>query len=198
MPTPSFRTLATGARQLVVQDALRDDLVLGLEARVVHAVDDGHVHAVGRRRDQHLLRTGVEMPSGRLALGEDARALEHESDSERAPRKLRQVLLGDHLDRPGADVHDVALELDAAMEPPMHAVVAEQVSVGRRWCEIVDGHHLDVVAPTLGDRTQDVAADAPEAVDGDPHRHLFPPSFPSAKRRFTSSATASAVMPKCL
>ena len=61
MPIVSFITLATGARQLVVQRGVGDDRVLGGQLVVVDAVDDGQVDALGRGRDQDLLGAGVEM-----------------------------------------------------------------------------------------------------------------------------------------
>ena len=61
MPTASFSTLATGTRQLVVQEALETiDMVLG-QLVVVDAIDHGEVGAVGRRGDQHALGAGLQM-----------------------------------------------------------------------------------------------------------------------------------------
>ena len=60
----------------------------------------------------------------------------------------------------------VALELGLAREPAVHAVVAEQVRVGGGRGQVVDRHHLDVVAAVLGDRPQHVAPDPAEPVDG--------------------------------
>ena len=103
MPTASFSTLATGARQLVVHEALLTILCSALQPLVIDAVDDGVVGAVGRSRDQDLLRAGAEMARGLLLAREHAGAFEHEVDPEIAPGKLRHVALGQHLDRPLAD-----------------------------------------------------------------------------------------------
>jgi hypothetical protein len=54
----------------------------------------------------------------------------------------------------------------------MHRVEAQQVGVGLDRREIVDGHHLDVLASRFRDGAQDVAADAPEPVDRDTNRHF--------------------------
>ena len=39
--------------------------------------------------------------------------------------------------------------------------------------QVVDSHHLDVLAAGFGDRPQDVAANTAKPVDGDPYRHGF-------------------------
>ena len=51
-------TLATGARQLVVQEAFEIDHVILRQLVVVDAVDDGEVGAVGRGRDDDALGAG--------------------------------------------------------------------------------------------------------------------------------------------
>ena len=58
MPTASLSTLATGARQLVVHEALETTVCALVELVVVDAIDDGEVDAVGRRRDQDALGAG--------------------------------------------------------------------------------------------------------------------------------------------
>ena len=61
MPIESFSTLATGARQLVVHDALETIVCSAVELVVIDAVDDGQVDALGGRGNQHFLGAGVEM-----------------------------------------------------------------------------------------------------------------------------------------
>ena len=56
-----------------------------------------------------------------------------------------------------------------AREAAVHGIVAQQMGIGFDRSEIVDGDDLDVLAPGFGDRAQHVAADATEAVDGDPN-----------------------------
>src|SRR5512144_1072380 len=76
----------------------------------------------------------------------------------------------------------------------MRSVVLEQVRVGLRVAQVVDGDELQVVPyPTLRalvGRAQDVAADAAETVDGylDGHDRML----------LTAIATFSGVKPKCL
>ncbi len=81
MPSASFSTLATGARQLVVHEALETIVVLGRQLVVVDAVDDGQVDALGRGRDQHLLGAGVDMLLRALAIREEAGAFERDVDA---------------------------------------------------------------------------------------------------------------------
>ena len=71
-----------------------------------------------------------------------------------------------------ADVDGVAVDRHLVREAAVHGVVAQQVGVGLDRAEIVDGHDLDVLAAGFDDGAQDVAPDAPEAVDGDPDSHV--------------------------
>ena len=92
MPTASCSTLATGARQLVVQDALETTRCVLRQLVVVDAVDDGQVGTVGRRRNDDALGAGGEMRRGLVLGGEDAGAFERDIDVELLPRQLGRVL----------------------------------------------------------------------------------------------------------
>ena len=88
MPTASLSTLATGARQLVVHDALETTVCVLGQLVVIDAIDHGEVDAVGRRRDQHALGAGLEMRRRLVLGGEDAGAFERDVDAELLPGKL--------------------------------------------------------------------------------------------------------------
>ena len=89
MPKLSCSTLAIGATQLVVQEALEMIVVLaGSYVVVVHAHDDGEVLALGRRRDDDLLRAARSMCACALVgVGEEAGRLDDDVDAEVAPRQ---------------------------------------------------------------------------------------------------------------
>ena len=66
----------------------------------------------------------------------------------------------------------IAVDLDRALELAMHGVVARQVRIGFGAAQIVHRDDLDVlVAPGFVQGTQDIAADAAVAVDGDADGH---------------------------
>ena len=112
-PKLSTRTLAIGARQLVVQLALRDDVVRGLVVGlVVDADDDGRVRALGRRRDDDLLGAGLEVLGGLGALGEAAGGLDDDVGAELAPGQLGGVGLGGDADALAVDDERVLFDLD--------------------------------------------------------------------------------------
>src|SRR5690606_17089691 len=75
------------------------------------------------------------------------------------------------LDLARADVDPVLARGHRAGEAAVDGVVAEQVGVGLDRPQVVDRHHLDVLAAMLDDRAQDEAADAAETVDGDADGH---------------------------
>ena len=67
--------------------------MLGGQLVVVDAVDDGQVDALGRGRDEDLLRAGIEVLLRALAVGEEAGAFEDDVDALVAVRQVGGVLL---------------------------------------------------------------------------------------------------------
>ena len=119
MPTLSCSTLATGARQLVVQEALEITREAALEHLVVDAVDDGGIDVLAaRRRDHHLLRAALEVRAGLGLAGEEPGALEHEFGAELAPGELGRIALGEHADAVAVDDHVVAIDLTSPWNLP--------------------------------------------------------------------------------
>ena len=49
----------------------------------------------------------------------------------------------------------------------MHGIEAQQMRIGLHRRKIIDGDNRDVLAAGLRDRSQHIAADAAEAIDGD-------------------------------
>ena len=90
MPIASCSTLATGARQLVVQEALETTMCSLRQLVVVDAVDDGEVGAVGRaRRSSTRLAPAARCARGLVLGGEDAGAFQRDVDAELLVRQLR-------------------------------------------------------------------------------------------------------------
>jgi hypothetical protein len=142
------------------------------------------------------------MAGGGVALGEDAGAFHHDVDLEGAPGQLRDLALGQNLDRPGAALQRVALELHPAWKAAVHRVVLQEMRVGGGRRQVVDRHDLDVAPALLDDCAQHVAADPAEAVDRYTDAHGISSSARglggSYSRLRTSSTIRSGVMPKCL
>ena len=139
-------------------------------AGVVDAEHDRVVGVGGRRRDDDLLRTRVEMLLRALALGEEPGRLDHDVDAELAPRQRRRIALGEHLHLLATRVDDAVAERDVAGERPQHRVVLEQMRHRRGVTEVVDRDDLHVGSERLL-RPEEVAPDAPETVDANANRH---------------------------
>ena len=84
---------------------------------VVVVVDAEHERDVGigrRRRDDDLLRARVEVLLRAVALREEAGRLEHDVDTEVAPRERGRIALGEELDLLAAGADDAVADLDVA------------------------------------------------------------------------------------
>src|SRR5262249_38561630 len=170
-----------------------DDVVLlavvGVE---VHAEDDGHVLALGGRRDHHLLRARVEVLRSALAVGEEARRLDHDVDAEVAPRQRSRVALGQHLELLAVHEEAAVRRLHLAWEPPEDRVVLEQLSERRRVRDVVDGDPLDIgLLRRRG--AKHVAPDAAEAVDSHAYWHGLDPTYEAPLTTSTRYPSGSAM-----
>ena len=168
---------AIGGAGGVGNDVMRGRLVLG----VIHPHDQSDVLALGRSRDDHLLRPGGEMAAGFLRLGEEAGRFHHHLDAELGPGQLGRGPGADHENFAAVDHQDVVLGLvrsglfrgDGALEPALRGVVLEQVGeiVGRD--DVADGDDVQGRAEQalLDQCPEDQPADAAEPVDCDFYCH---------------------------
>ena len=110
-----------GERSDAVRRAGRvgDDVVrLGVVLVVVDAEDDRDVGIRRRRRDDDLLRTRVDVLLRALAIGEEARRLEDDVDTQVAPRQRGRVALGEHLHLLACRAEHAVRKLHLALEGP--------------------------------------------------------------------------------
>ena len=115
-----------------------------------------------------------------LRLREEPRRLDHQIDLEVAPRQVRRVALGQHLELVLASHPDLPVHrLGATFEAPVVRVVREQVRHRPRVTEVVDRHHLEVAA-AFQVRAVEVPTDPPEPVDSHSNSHKPPSRFPRA------------------
>jgi hypothetical protein len=137
---------------------------------VVHTQDDRHVGIRGRRGDDDLLRSRVEVLLRAVAFREEPRRLDRDVDSEVAPRQLAGLSLGKHLElvAPGCDLS--VRGLDTVREPPVVRVVLEQMRHRLRVAEVVDRDDVELAA-ALEKCAEEVAPDPPETVDANSCRH---------------------------
>ncbi len=109
---------------------------------------------LGRRRDEDLLGTGVDVRLGLGCVREQAGRLDHEVDTQLAPWQIAGIALRQDLHGPldaeklADDVlgmnNELALSrLDVVVETAVHGVVLEKMSEGLGVREVVDGHDLD-------------------------------------------------------
>ena len=98
MPKPSLSsTCTTGARQLVVQEALETMWWLAAIVEViVDAHHDSEVFALGRCGDDHLFGAGLDVALGFLGGGEQAGGLDHDVHAEFLPRQAAGLAGADH------------------------------------------------------------------------------------------------------
>ena len=136
----------------------------------VDAERDGDVRLGGRRRDQHLLGAGGEVLGGVLAVGEQSGGLDHHLGAQLAPGQLRRIRsVKKRISLPSTRMPGVG-RLHVSRKRPVVGVVLEQVRDHLRIADVVGGDPLDVGALLVGG-PEDVAADAPEAVDSHAYRH---------------------------
>jgi hypothetical protein len=156
--------LATGARQLVVHDALEMMWCVGrLVGLEVDAAAQRDVGILGRGADQDLLGRG-QVLAGASLVDELAGALEHDVDAVVLPRDLGRVLLrGDH-DLVAVDDQRAVLGGDGAGVATVDRVVLEQVAERADVGEVVDEDEIER-AGRVGQAADEATPDATETVD---------------------------------
>ena len=147
-----------------------DFLGLDVELLVVDAVDERGVGAVARGGHDDQLGAGIEVRRGRVALGEEARALDDHVHTQLAPRQVLRVALAEHAQLVAVHADAALRRLDGVRQHAEHTVVLQEVGHLVQRAEVVDRHEIDVRAALLGS-AEEVAPDAPETVDTDANRH---------------------------
>ena len=136
---------------------VRDDEVIPGQLVMVDAVDERQIRPRCRRGDDHALGARFQMRRRLVAGSEDAGAFKCDIDAELLVRQFGRIAHRRHLDRAGADIDGVAIDLDFALVAAMHRIIAQEMRIGLDRAEIVDGDDLDIRASALGNGAQDVA-----------------------------------------
>src|SRR6185369_2482220 len=118
-------------------------------------------------------RRGVAARLG--GVGEEPGALEHEVHAHVGPLDLLEVALRRHGHALAVHIQVAVLGRNGALVGAVGRVVLEQMRVGRRVEEVVDGHDLDLVGMACLDRAEHQASDAAKSVDADLRLHVCPP-----------------------
>ncbi|GMA85014.1 hypothetical protein GCM10025868_02640 [Angustibacter aerolatus] len=137
---------------------------------VVDAQHHGEVLVGGRRGDDDLLGTAVDVRLRLLRVGEEAGRLDDDVDAEVGPGQRLRVALGEDLDLLAADGDAAVGDRDVLLQAAQDRVVLQQVGRGRVVGEVVGGDHLEVGAGRERG-AEEVATDAAEAVDADANSH---------------------------
>jgi hypothetical protein len=170
-------TLTAGARQLVVQEALE---TMWWMAGSYLSSFTPMTTVRSSSLDGAVMMTFLA-PLSRCwpacrAGAEDARGFDDDVHAAGPQGMSLRVALGEAFDFPfAADADAFGVGLNRWGEMSVGRVVAQQVRVGLRVEEVVDGHDFQGVAVTLPNGLQDLAADAAEAVDADACLSHIPP-----------------------
>ena len=143
--------------------------------RAVHAVHhDGNGLRLRRSRHDHVRGTGPNMLLELFARREDPGALQHEVDTQLAPRQLGRVTLGERRDPVAVDDQLARRGAHVMVVAPVDAVVLEQVRQIVRVGDVVDCHEVEPIG--IEQDLQRGPADPSQTVDGD-GRHVTSPSL---------------------
>src|SRR3990172_6777306 len=115
---------------------------------------------------------------------EEPGALEHTVHTQFFPRQFGRIPLRAHFDPVAVDDKEIPVDRNATRKLAVYRVVFGEMRIDFRIAKVVDRDDLDAVffaALVVG--TQDVAADAPVAVDCNPDGHE---RSPLKSRNFTS------------
>lgn len=132
---------------------------------VVDAHDDGDVLLLGGGGDDDLLRPVLDMDMRLFRRPEDARRFDDHVNADITPNQLRRVSLCEAGDLPVAHARHIAVHLRCEGGASVVGVVLKQVEVRGGVEQVVDGHHLGLVAIAFVNGAKDLTAYASETVD---------------------------------
>ena len=92
---------------------------------VVHSENDRDVFALGRRGDEHLLRSSLQVTGSLWGVGEPAGRLDHELDSQITPGQFGRLAFGNYDDSPTVDLQSSVLHGDLALVRSVVSVIFE-------------------------------------------------------------------------
>jgi hypothetical protein len=132
------------------------------------------------RGDDDALGAALQVLGGIVAIGEAARAFEHDLHTQILPRKLGRILLGQDLELVAVHADAIRGGADIGLQVAENRVVLEQMGECRRIGEVVDRDDVDIVMRHR--RAQNVATDSTETVDANLDGHALPPGVFAAIR----------------
>ena len=147
MPNASCSTLAIGARQFVVHDALEMMwCVAGSYLSSLTPMTTVMSSPLAGAEMMTFFAPPVDVRAGLVGVGEEAGRLDDDVDAEVLPRQRARVALGEHLDGLAVDDDGLSSASTDFAEPAEDGVVLEQVRQRRGVGEVVDADDLDVGA----------------------------------------------------
>jgi len=109
------------------------------------------------------------MSGGLFPLSEFARRLENEVHAEIPPGQLGRVLAFEHRNFAPGDLQGAIRPGHGFRKGTAHGIVFQQVGQHRSRIQIVDGNYMQILRLPAG--PENIAADAPESVDGNFYSH---------------------------
>src|SRR5262249_24527292 len=146
-----------------------DPMLLAVIGRLVDAEHDGDVGILGRRGDDDLLRSRLQMLRGGGGVAEDAGRLDDHLDAELLPGQAGRILQRRHPHLSSVDEDGSVLRVHFGRKVAVNGVVLEQVGERLGVGQIIDTDDLDVAI--VEGRPEEDATDAAEAVHADPSTH---------------------------
>ena len=142
----------------------------GLEFLMIDAVDDRDVFIGCGRGDENFFGTCLNVLFGVSFLGEAARAFHRYIDAEIAPAELGRIADLQTLHALAVDDQVVAVGFNVAVEAAMHGIVFQQMRIGFRVGEIIDGDNFDIVAAGFESGAENQSANTAKTIDGNANR----------------------------
>ena len=139
-------------------------------ALVVDAHNEHRGVVLGRRRHDHALGAGLDVPFRLGLLEEEARGFANVFRADIAPLERRRVLLRGQADVLAIDHQRVISGLHRAFERPVDAVVLQHVRQLLGIKQIVDAHHFNL--RVFHRRAKNQPANAAESIDANLDRHF--------------------------
>ena len=143
-------------------------MLLPLIIALVDTQDHCPVDAVGRlggSRNDYLLRAGLEVYRGLLAIPKDTGGFNHDAGTQVPPGNLTRIVLGEGLDLVAAYDKTALLDLHLTGEPSVVRVIFQQIGQGLVVGQIVHRHNFQIVRIAFPDGPEHLPPNPPKTIN---------------------------------
>ena len=112
---------------------------------MIHTVNNGVIYVLPGRGNDDFLRAGRQVCAGCFTAAKESGALVDHVHTQLGPGQFGRVAFREDLYPVAVDDQIATIDTDLAGKTAVRSIVLRQVRIGRRICQVVDGHNANFI-----------------------------------------------------